>query len=220
MSWYWYAGALLVAAIDWFAVARNIPKVRAFSKAGTMLILIAGYSAAGGWAGDGFWIGVGLVASMLGDIFLLLPTSFFIAGLASFLFAHVCYIIGFNQSLPYFAWQMPLILAVFVLLDIWMYRRLRRVMMTRPKVRWQRYPMLFYILMLSLMVISALLCYFRPEWSFTGASLASLGALFFLVSDSVLANDRFVAPIRYGRVIVIVTYHLAQMLIIAATLQH
>ena len=82
MSWYWYAGALLVAAIDWFAVARNIPKVRAFSKAGTMLILIAGYSAAGGWAGDGFWIGVGLVASMLGDIFLLLPTSFFIAGLA------------------------------------------------------------------------------------------------------------------------------------------
>jgi hypothetical protein len=36
----------------------------------------------------------------------------------------------------------------------------------------------------------------------------------------VLANDRFVAPIRYGRVIVIVTYHLAQMLIIAATLLH
>lgn len=220
MSWEWYVGALLIGAVDWVAVARNVPKVRAFSKTGVMLVLITGFSLSGGWEGDGFWFGVGLIASLLGDVFLLLPPRFFIAGLGSFLLAHVGYIVGFNQTLPVFIWQMLLVLAVFIGLDVWMYRRLRRVFLARLKGRWQRYPVLFYIFMLSLMVISALLCFYRADWSFASAALASLGALLFLISDGVLSNDRFVAPIRYGRVIVIVTYHLAQMAIIAAVLLH
>jgi hypothetical protein len=69
-----------------------------------MLILIAA-TRAGGWAETAF----GSESSgsfVLGDIFLLLPTSFFIAGWPVFFCAR-CYIIGFNQSLPYFAGQMP-----------------------------------------------------------------------------------------------------------------
>ena len=43
---------------------------------------------------------------------------------------------------------------------------------------------------------------------------ARFGAAFFVVSDTVLALNRFVRPIRHGNLAVIVTYHLAQGLLV------
>jgi hypothetical protein len=48
----------------------------------------------------------------------------------------------------------------------------------------------------------------------TKSVLTAIGGLLFLGSDTVLAWERFVKPIRGGPVIVIVSYHLAQALII------
>jgi uncharacterized membrane protein YhhN len=52
----------------------------------------------------------------------------------------------------------------------------------------------------------------------TGRLLVGLGATLFVVSDTVLAHARFVAARRWSRPVVIVTYHLAQALLLAGLL--
>ena len=52
----------------------------------------------------------------------------------------------------------------------------------------------------------------------TGRPLVGLGATLFVVSDTVLAMGRFVQPRRWTSVVVMVTYHLAQALIVAGLL--
>ena len=52
------------------------------------------------------------------------------------------------------------------------------------------------------------------------AMLVSMGAFLFYISDIILAWNRFVTPIRNGRVINIAIYHLGQIaLIIGVALQ-
>jgi uncharacterized membrane protein YhhN len=48
----------------------------------------------------------------------------------------------------------------------------------------------------------------------TAIIATAVGAVLFLVSDTVVAWERFVAPLRHGPLAVIVTYHLAQLLIV------
>jgi uncharacterized membrane protein YhhN len=53
----------------------------------------------------------------------------------------------------------------------------------------------------------------------TGRPLLALGATVFMASDAVLASDRFVRPLRWGRLAVMVTYHLGQVLIVLGVLR-
>jgi uncharacterized membrane protein YhhN len=46
--------------------------------------------------------------------------------------------------------------------------------------------------------------------------LAIVGAATFVLSDSILARNRFVAPIPHGRLATMVTYHAALALIVAS----
>ena len=55
----------------------------------------------------------GLLFSITGDIFLMLPDVKFLPGLISFLFAHIAYILGFNSSIPDLSFA-GLILAILV----------------------------------------------------------------------------------------------------------
>jgi uncharacterized membrane protein YhhN len=47
-----------------------------------------------------------------------------------------------------------------------------------------------------------------------GVAAAAVGATLFLVSDTLLAWNRFVRPVGYGPVVIHVTYHLAQGLLV------
>jgi uncharacterized membrane protein YhhN len=42
----------------------------------------------------------------------------------------------------------------------------------------------------------------------------AVGGVSFLCSDTLIARDRFVARVPHGKVLIIVTYHLAQFLIL------
>jgi len=218
MHWGWYAGALTLAAGDWLAVGLNRPRWRIFTKPAPMLVLITGFSLASGWQGWSAWFGFGLVSSMAGDIFLMLPPSFFPAGLTAFLLAHLFYIVGLNQSFLMPNWQFIFPVLGLILLDSLGYRRLRQTILTRPRGRWIRFPMLFYGIVISLMVFSSLLTWLRPDWSYASAGMVGVGALLFYISDTVLAYNRFCTPVRFGRVIVITTYHLGQAAITAGVL--
>ena len=48
----------------------------------------------------------------------------------------------------------------------------------------------------------------------TAITATAIGAVSFLCSDTLIARDRFVAHIPHGKVLIIVTYHLAQFLIL------
>lgn len=214
----WLAVALLFAAGDWAAVGAGKNRLRLATKPFVMLALLAGFSLAGGWRGNTFWFGLGLVFSLAGDIFLMLPPSAFFAGLGAFLMAHICYIVGFSQGSILPGWSVLIPLGMIAAVDFFTYRRLRRALMARPKGRWMRFPLHAYQIIISLMLVMALMTLWRFDWPRQASWLVSAGALLFVLSDTVLAFDRFAAPVRGGKLIVIVSYHLGQMALISGAL--
>lgn len=162
------------------------------------------------------WFGIGLLFSLAGDVFLILPPRFFMAGLASFSLVHLAYFIGFNSPFPGegYLGALGLVIAIggtafFVM------RRITAAQISRGLGKLVR-PTLFYAFLISLMLLSALWTLFRPDWSTGNALLVSLGALLFYSSDLTNAWIRFVNPVQSGRVVVMVTYHLGQLLLMVA----
>lgn len=48
----------------------------------------------------------------------------------------------------------------------------------------------------------------------------AIAAIFFVISDGIIAFDMFYAPIKYSRVLIMSTYYLAQLGITLSTLDH
>ena len=205
---------LVLAVFDWIATEKNWHKVRLFSKPATVMALIAWFSAAAGWNGADLWFGLALVFSLVGDVNLMFPDRFFLPGLLSFMLAHVFYIAGFNQG------PLPLnLLSLFIAGLVagggaLVFRRIRVGLVRTAEGRRMMLPVLVYSTIISLMLISAWLCLLRPGWSFYAALAASLGALLFFISDSVLAYNRFVEKTPHSDLLVMSTYHLGQIAII------
>ncbi|MCI0519743.1 MAG: lysoplasmalogenase [Chloroflexi bacterium] len=205
--------ALIIALLDWIAVARQVKTLEYFAKPAVMLALLAWMAVNGALSGHLVWFALGLLFSMGGDIALMLPKEQFILGLISFLIAHLAYLVGFNQTLP--ALSLPtLIMAVLVgVTAARLYRAIAAGLAASGRNA-LRTPVLAYSSVISLMLLSALLTLVRPEWEAVASLFAGGGAILFFLSDSILALNKFVRPIQNGRLIVIITYHLGQALII------
>jgi uncharacterized membrane protein YhhN len=81
-------------------------------------------------------------------------------------------------------------------------------------------PVILYNLTLSTMLFSAWNININHVWRFLPALLVGLGASSFMISDTLLAWNKFVTPLRYGRVLLMITYHLGQFAImLGAVLQ-
>jgi len=149
-------------------------------------------------------IALGLAFSTVGDVFLMLPSDRFVAGLASFLVGHLCYIAAFSMDAPLgsgLGLWIPYLAAggtVFALLWPGLSPALRG-------------PVAAYVVAIAVMAGQAAgrlgLLGARP------ALLAAIGAGLFVVSDAVLALDRFRWPFRAARTVTLTTYYLAQLLI-------
>ena len=203
---------LVVAMIEWVAVAKQWKRVRWLTKPGTMILLIAWFTQVGGWKGPLLWFGLGLVFSLLGDIFLMLPKRFFLAGMGAFFTAHVFTIVGFNQNPINLTWQVMLPMLAVAGAFSALNGRIRSGLVDKGENK-LILPVMGYATILSVMWLAALSSLFRPEWQRPAAILASLGGGLFFFSDSVLAYNRFVRPIENGDVAVMVSYHLAQICI-------
>lgn len=145
----------------------------------------------------------GLVFSLAGDVFLMLPRDRFVAGLASFLVAHLFYVAAFAPWLP--ALHAPGALLVLAVCGIGLLRALWK------DLGRLRVPVAVYAAALLVMAWQA-----AERWMVLGtepALLGAIGAALFVVSDSVLAWERFAARHRYGQVVVLSTYFAAQWLI-------
>jgi uncharacterized membrane protein YhhN len=137
-----------------------------------------------------------LFFSWWGDIFLMPDIAFlskemaFLAGLGSFLFAHLLYIPAFVTvahpakpvlfSRPWLA--LPFVLLVFGLISFLMNQ-------AHPDFMEMKIPVVIYATIIMFMVLSAINRYNRvPEQSF---KWVLIGAVMFMVSDSFIAISRF-----------------------------
>lgn len=145
------------------------------------------------------WFVVALALSLAGDVFLLGTGRWFLAGLASFLAAHLAYIGGFVAVGGERWWALIPAVAVVVVLSATAGRRI--VAGAGGQGPTLRGPVVAYLGVISAMVLVA---------SVTGTWLAIAGALLFLASDTVLGWREFVERRQWMPLTVIVTYHLAQ----------
>lgn len=145
----------------------------------------------------------GLLFSLAGDVFLMLPKDRFVAGLASFLVAHLLYVAAFAPRPLRLA--APLVLALLIAYGIVLLRALW------PRLGSLRAPVAVYAAALLVMGWQA-----TARWTVqetTPALLAAAGAALFVVSDSVLAWQRFRQKHAFGQAVVLGTYFAAQWLI-------
>lgn len=207
-----FAAALILAGIEWLAVARGWRRLEYIFKPATLLavILAAWLLTRGphdGWIARFFL--PGLVLSLAGDIFLLLPGErFFMAGLVSFLLAHLCYTVGLNPMLP--PWPALVCLLVVGVIGLPLIRGILSGLRRQHQIE-LTIPVVMYGLVLSLMLVSALATLFRPEWTPVRRGMAIAGAGLFYASDTMLAWNQFVAPLPQRRLWVMITYHLGQI---------
>jgi uncharacterized membrane protein YhhN len=214
---------LAVAALDWVAVARDWKRVEILTKPWTLAALFF-LLVQFGLAETGFrslplvCFAIGLLFSLAGDVFLMLSERWFLAGLVSFLLAHVAYIVGFNVPLPQVEplWSV----SVALILALAAARVLRRIVggLRERALSKLAAPVVLYGTVITVMLLSALLTLLRLDWEPGAAVLASLGAFLFYLSDIILAWNKFVAPIRNGRVMNMIAYHLGQIALVVGVL--
>ena len=153
-----------------------------------------------------------LAFSWLGDILLMFKTEiFFMLGLSAFLLAHLFYILTFRneiqkepgktllRSKPYAA--LPLLL-IFAGLIIFLY----------PKIEpFMRLPVIVYACIITVMALAALNRWKKVnEMSFWPVMA---GALIFMISDSIIAINKFAATFVAASFFIMLLYIIAQYLI-------
>ncbi len=149
-----------------------------------------------------YMIIIGLLFSLAGDVFLMLPSDRFLAGLVAFLIAHLFYIAAFLSEISALTWWplVPLVIYGIVIYTI--------VASSLGKLK---LPVLIYVVVILIMAWLA-----WERWSQTGQSgalLAFAGAVLFVISDTILAIDRFRGAFKLSRALNLTTYFAAQWLI-------
>ena len=196
------AAPAIFAVGDWLAVGRRSKRVEYVCKPATTVALIAiALSLHPHLASQRAAFVVALAFSLAGDVFLMLPFDGFIFGLASFFVAHVAFVVGFVVAHPH----VGALIGGIAFVAVYAASLGSRVLRAAP--RDLRLPVVAYVGVISVMVALAI-------GSTNGLAVA--GAVAFLVSDTLIAWNRFVRPIASAPVAIMVTYHAAQALLVAS----
>lgn len=209
----WFFMAAGFALVDWFGAGSGRKWIQTIFKGGTLAILLVWFSLVGGWRGPLFWFGLGLSFGLAGDILLQHSSRLFLAGLSAFLCGHICYIVGFLTTGLNLGETGLIFGAPYLAGCMWIFSQILRRMRQKPENARMMVPVVVYGLVISTMAICAGLTMGDPNWSIASATCCALGGVFFLISDSVLALNRFVRRVQNVDLVVMVTYHLAQFLI-------
>jgi uncharacterized membrane protein YhhN len=156
-----------------------------------------------------WWVVAGLVLSLGGDVALMWESNrAFLIGLVLFLLAHVVYSIAFTVPNGFHAADLisgAVLLAVAAAIYLYL----------RPGLGRMQGPVILYTLIICFMVNRAISTFFGDAFTPTQAWLLSLGAVFFMFSDIVLAVNRFRRPMKRHR-LSLFAYYLGQLLIALA----
>lgn len=153
----------------------------------------------------------GIVCSLIGDIFLMLPGTVFrhgfLCGLLSFLLAHICFLRALLTD-SRFAGK-PLVFPGIAALGI-----LNLVILWPGLPVGLQIPVVAYVCLLLCMTAQAISRGLQLR-SMSGR-LALIGGLCFMLSDTLLAYNRFYAPIAHSPLLILSSYYLALWLIAAS----
>ena len=158
------------------------------------------------------WIFLGLLFSMFGDIFLMLEKEKFILGLSSFFLAHFFYIVAFTNfiDLQNIHWWLVILLLVATIV-IWFY--------LKESTGRLLIPVSFYMGVIVLMSLAAGHWFLQSSGDLRlPATLAFIGALIFMCSDTSLAINRFKKKYPCGQFVTLSTYYLAQIFFVLSVL--
>lgn len=142
-----------------------------------------------------------LLFSAGGDISLSFKgEKFFLLGLGNFLVAHVFYIILFAQYSAYTpgTWWVFVALGIFALVMIGL---------LFPKLGSMKLPVMVYISVIMAMGVYA------NMWQGPNPDLLLIGAVIFMLSDAMIAIDRFLIPVSWSKYFIMTTYYAAQAMI-------
>ncbi|HLF46054.1 MAG TPA: lysoplasmalogenase [Chitinophagaceae bacterium] len=155
------------------------------------------------------FIVLALIFSWLGDVLLMFETrneNFFIFGLVAFLMAHIFYILFFEkiilkEKLKKRYWIFLPVMVYYVVL----------ISVLSPTLEELKWPVRVYGIIISYMLIKA----FQSGGAQNRKAVLYLitGAVLFVISDSVLAFNKFYRAFEYAGILIMVTYGMAQLLI-------
>jgi alkenylglycerophosphocholine/alkenylglycerophosphoethanolamine hydrolase len=203
-AWTAFALAALASAGNLTAILRHDKRFEYATKPTVMVLLIAAallmHPAS---QGERALFVVALVLGLGGDVFLMLPDDFLVAGIGAFLAGHLAYAAGFR-----FAGFNTLGLLVGVIIAAatagFFLRPVLSALRTSGRDKLQN-PVLAYAIVISLMTVSA---------TASGNLVAAAGGLLFFFSDVIFAWYRFVKPVRWGQPVNIVMYQAGQALLV------
>ncbi len=153
---------------------------------------------------------IGLIAALLGDIFLLFEEEqYFLFGLSSFLIMQILYTATFIKNsfvpsiLKYICSIILLSLFGYYMIILW------------PKLEGMAIPVFIYSLVIVLMTISAMM----RNQRLSGYGWVVIGAILFIISDGFIAWIKFISPLAGGGLMIMSTYLIAQYLIVIGFLK-
>lgn len=155
---------------------------------------------------------IGLFFSWMGDVFLLLEnynSLFFIFGLASFLITHIFYIIYFlriQSAQPSLLKKQPVLIALVLGYGITL------VWQLYPRLGELKLPVIIYAIVICSMLLCSLHVFLKVNRRSTVYYLA--GASVFVISDSLLAINKFYQPFPFAGLLIMLTYCAAQYFIV------
>ena len=144
------------------------------------------------------WRIIAFVFCLLGDVFLMLPRDAFVPGLASFAIAQICFAVSLlTQDVT--STRLVVGLVIVVPTSLFLARRFVKSISSSGHKELV-VPVVVYMMVIAAMAVSAIA---------GGTAIGIAGAAFFMLSDSLIAEHRFVKERSWQPVGIMVTYHLA-----------
>lgn len=208
----------IVVGADIFGIATGITSLHYFAKPLLIPLLILLLIFSKTVAPHKILLVTGLIFSWLGDMFLLFENSnalFFIFGLVCFLITHIFYIIYFNKiksDKPSLLFKQPLS-AIFVIgYGIFL------VWLLFPYLAELKIPVMVYALVICTMLLCSIHIFYKVN---TPANRYYLtGAFLFVLSDSILALNKFYFSFTLAGVFIMLTYCAAQYFIVRGFIKY
>lgn len=205
--------AALSAGIAILAFIGGLPPVLGFvfKPLTTLLIIAFAWPRGQARSKQRRFVRIGLVLSLLGDVALLWPREGFLPGLIAFLLAHLAYIAAF--CVPVRLAARPLVFVVYAAIAALI---LSQLWAGVPGAL--RAPVVAYVMCLATMASQAGV-WWRVAAGRTDAALArhaAIGGALFMVSDSLLAINKFAVPLPLAPMWILLSYWVAQGFIAAS----
>ncbi len=153
-----------------------------------------------------------LVFSLAGDVLLMFVSksaNFFLSGLVAFFLAHIMYVLVFLKSRNKAANSLPIVVILLIYAS-WIFYFLK------DGLGDMLIPVLVYLFVILIMATTA---FIRKRSNIDSYKLVFAGAVFFMISDSLLALNKFYEPLPFSNISIMLTYALAQYLIVIGILK-